>query len=229
MIAVQALLVAAMSSIFSLLPTEVSVDKQLMAPVVVNVSEFDEMAVEQFASDMDRAQSTGQDVIPIVINSYGGSVYGLLTMVDIIKASKIPVATICIGKCMSAAAVLLTCGTEGLRFATEDSTVMIHEVSSMLMGSAQSISKNAAEVDRLNKRVLTMMAKNVGKADDYFIKIIHDNGHVEWFMDSTEAKKNNIVNHIGLPTLQTKIFVKSVLKYKEEPKPNQPAPAPQSK
>ena len=35
---------------------------------------------------MINAQNTGQSIIPIVIDSYGGEVYSLLKMIDMIKA-----------------------------------------------------------------------------------------------------------------------------------------------
>ena len=46
---------------------------------------FDEDAYEFFRKDMEAAHNTGQDIIPIVINSYGGQVYSVLGMMEIIK------------------------------------------------------------------------------------------------------------------------------------------------
>ena len=39
--------------------------------------------------------------IKLFINSYGGSVYDGLALIDVIKHSKTPVHTICVGSCMS--------------------------------------------------------------------------------------------------------------------------------
>ena len=41
--------------------------------------------------------------IRLFINSYGGGVYSGLALIDVIKRSKTPVHTVCIGSCMSMA------------------------------------------------------------------------------------------------------------------------------
>ena len=129
-------------------------------PIVVTVNKFTEESAKQFAEDMEKAENSYQHIIPIVIDSYGGSVYSLLSMIDVIKNSKKIVATISLSKSMSCGAVLLTFGTEGYRFAGLNSTVMIHEVSSMTFGKITEIKADAAEADRLNNIIFSMMDKN---------------------------------------------------------------------
>ena len=117
-------------------------------PVIIRVNEFTEKSARDFGQKMAMAQSTGQDVIPILIDSYGGQVYSLLSMISDINHSDIPVATIAQGKAMSCGAVLLTCGAPGLRFMDEHATVMIHDVSSMSWGKVEEIKADASECDR---------------------------------------------------------------------------------
>ena len=47
------------------------------------------------------AQNSGQKVVPIEIDSFGGQVYSLMSMIAAIKASRIPLATIVQGKAIS--------------------------------------------------------------------------------------------------------------------------------
>ena len=63
-------------------------------PVIIRVNKFDEESAKDFASQMSLAHNTGQSVIPVVIDSYGGQVYALMSMISAIKASELPVATI---------------------------------------------------------------------------------------------------------------------------------------
>jgi ATP-dependent Clp protease, protease subunit len=70
-------------------------------PVVVRVNKFDEKAAEDFSRSVARAQNTGQPVLPIIIDSYGGQVYSLMSMISDIQHSRLPVATIVQGKAMS--------------------------------------------------------------------------------------------------------------------------------
>ena len=100
------------------------------SPIIVRVNKFDEESSKKFASEVAQAHNTGQKVIPIVIDSYGGQVYSLMTMIAAIKDAELPIATIVEGKAMSCGAVLLTFGDEGMRFADPNATVMIHDVSS---------------------------------------------------------------------------------------------------
>ena len=176
-------------------------------PVIIKVNKFDEKAANDFASKMALAHSTGQKVIPVVIDSYGGQVYSLMTMIAAIKSSDLPVATIVEGKAMSCGAVLLTFGEEGLRFAAPDATVMIHDVSSGGWGKIEELKADVKEAERLDEKIFTMMARNCGKKDDYFKKKVFTKKHADWFMDAQEAKKHGLVNHLRVPKLNIKVEV----------------------
>ena len=63
-------------------------------PIVIRVRKFDETAAKDFTNWMQRAQNSGQPVVPVIIDSYGGQVYSLMSMISDIKHSKVPVATI---------------------------------------------------------------------------------------------------------------------------------------
>jgi len=171
-------------------------------PVIIRVNKFDEEAAEKFHAEMAYAHNTGQKVIPIVIDSYGGQVYSLLSMISAIKHSEIPVATIIEGKAMSCGAVLFTFGEEGLRFMDPNATIMIHDVAGGALGKVEDIKASAEEADRLNKKIYTMMARNCGKKDDHFLKITHKKGHADWFLEPEEAKKHNLANQIRVPALK---------------------------
>ena len=51
------------------------------------------------------------------------------------------------------------------------------------------------------------MARNCGKADDYFLNLIHDKGHADWFLDAEEAKEHNLVQHLRVPNLKGTVSV----------------------
>ena len=74
---------------------EIELRKQ---PVIIRVNKFDEESAKKFSQEMAQAHNTGQKVIPIVIDSYGGQVYSLMSMIAAIKHAELPVATIVEGK-----------------------------------------------------------------------------------------------------------------------------------
>ena len=176
-------------------------------PTIITVNEFNEEAARKFQDQISIAQNSGQKVIPVEIDSFGGEVYSLMSMIAAIKASKIPVATIVQGKAMSCGAILASFGAEGLRFMDKDATMMIHDVSSYAFGKIEDLKANAREAERLNKKVYIMMSRNCGKSDDYFSKLIHDKGHSDWFLDAEEAKNHGLINHIRMPELQISVKV----------------------
>jgi ATP-dependent Clp endopeptidase proteolytic subunit ClpP len=174
-------------------------------PITVKVTKFDEEEVEKFRKSMEDAYNTGQEVIPIVIDSYGGYVYSLLAMIDIIDQSPVPVATIGLGKMMSCGSVLLTCGAEGMRYATPSSTVMIHDVASGNQGKVEEIKASAAQTDKLNKTIFERMALNCGHDKNYFMDQLFKKHHAEWYLTAKEAKKQNVINIIGSPSFSVDI------------------------
>jgi len=183
---------------------EIELRKQ---PVIIRVNKFDEESAAKFQQEVAQAHNTGQGVIPIVIDSYGGQVYALMTMISALKHAEMPIATIVEGKAMSCGAVLFTFGEQGMRFMDPDATVMIHDVSSMDWGKVEELKAGAKEADRLNDKIYTMMARNCGKKDDYFLKIVDKKKHADWFIDSTEAKKHGLANHLRVPKFNITVGV----------------------
>ncbi len=176
-------------------------------PIIVKVNKFPEDSAQKFHQEMAMAHNSGQKVIPIVIDSYGGQVYSLMSMISAINSSELPVATIVEGKAMSCGAVLLSFGEQGMRFADPNATVMIHDVSSGGHGKIEELKADVKEAERLDEKIFTMMARNCGKKDDYFKKKVFNKKHADWFIDAQEAKRHGLVNHLRVPKLKIKVDV----------------------
>ena len=73
---------------------------------------FDDDEKEEIYKDWERKP------IQLFINSYGGSVYDGLALIDVIKRSKTPVHTVCIGSCMSMALWIWLAGEMAVRSKT---------------------------------------------------------------------------------------------------------------
>ena len=180
----------------------------LQQPVVIRINKFDEPTAKAFSVAVGRAHNTNQPILPIIIDSYGGQVYSLMSMISDIKHCKIPVATIVQGKAMSCGAILFSFGDEGMRYMDPDATVMIHDVSSMEYGKVEEIKASAEETERLNKKIYHMMAENCGHNKDYFLDIVHQKGHADWFLEPDEAKKHNLANHLHIPQMKIDVDVR---------------------
>lgn len=173
--------------------------------IVVVVNTFDDDGVKQFREDMHKAHHTGQPLIPVLIDSYGGSVYGCLNMVSHLKKASLPIHTIITGKAMSAGAILFGMGKT--RWMAEHATLMLHDAATWTGGKTEEVKSDAKELERLNKLIFNLLAENCDQKQDYFEKLIHDKGHADWFLTPKEAKKHRICTHIGIPELTVKVSV----------------------
>lgn len=69
-----------------------------------------------------------EEDIHLYIHCDGGDADGLINIYDVMRMIDSPIRTICMGKCYSAAAVILSAGSPGKRCAFKNSRVMIHGV-----------------------------------------------------------------------------------------------------
>jgi ATP-dependent Clp protease protease subunit len=177
----------------------------------IYVNEFTEASAKKFYEELNAAQCSGQTIIPVYIDSYGGAVDSLAVMMDLIESSEVPVATIAIGKAMSCGSMLLTCGAEGKRYIAPQARVMIHHISNMIYDKLPEIKVRVEEMERLQQVVFSKMAKNCQKSNNYFLDILKEKGNVDWYLDAKECYKHNIVNHIKIPKFTTDVIIKNEL------------------
>jgi ATP-dependent Clp endopeptidase proteolytic subunit ClpP len=177
-------------------------------PITVTVNDFTEASAKLFRDELNKAMNFNKTIIPIVIDSFGGQVYSLLSMIDQVKKTQkegFTVATISTGKSMSCGAMLLSMGSEGHRYVNENSTLMIHEVSLGAHGKLEEVKVSVEEGKRINDLIFKLMAENVGKPRDYFVDIMHQRLNADWFLDPEECVKHNLANHIGNPKFNIKV------------------------
>jgi ATP-dependent Clp protease protease subunit len=107
------------------------------------------------------------DPINLIINSDGGSVYEALGIIDYIQSLDVKVNTICRGRAMSAAALILCAGT-GVRAASQYSTIMFHEISSDIYGKSSDMKANVQHMEKLEEILLEILKSNSNKEKDYW-------------------------------------------------------------
>ena len=105
--------------------------------------------------------------ITLNITSYGGDVYAMLGTIDYFKSLPVKVNTHCVGACMSAAAVILACGT-GKRSMTKNSTVMVHEGSAFESGKTSDVLKGADHLKKLQTNINRIMGDVTNKSTEFW-------------------------------------------------------------
>ena len=130
--------------------------------------------------------------ISLYINSPGGSVTATLAMVDTMNHVKPAVSTVCVGMAASGAAILLSAGEKGKRFALPNAEVMIHQPHGGAEGQATDIEITAKQIIKLRERLNKILAKNTGQT---FQKVEKDVER-DFFMTAEEAKKYGLVDKV---------------------------------
>lgn len=64
--------------------------------------------------------------VELYVSSYGGSLDDAFALHDVTRTISCPVHTVAIGKCQSAAPLLVACGQRSHRYATENTIFMMH-------------------------------------------------------------------------------------------------------
>ena len=133
--------------------------------------------------------------INVIIDSVGGDVYEMFGIIDYIeslqKNSNIIVNTICRGKAMSAAAMILACGT-GKRLASKRSTIMIHEGSSMQAGKTSDV--KAAQ--KYNAHLEDMANSILGDKTTKDKKFWSEQTKTDLYLSAKDAQKLGVIDGI---------------------------------
>lgn len=137
------------------------------------------------------AEDPKKDIL-LYINSPGGSVTATLAMVDTIHHVKPAVSTVCVGMAASGAAILLSAGEKGKRFALPNAEIMIHQPHGGAEGQATDIEITAKQILKLRERLNKILAKNTNQA----LEKIEKDVERDFFMTADEAKKYGLVDQV---------------------------------
>mgnify|MGYP001613161092 FL=1 len=130
--------------------------------------------------------------INLYVNSPGGSVTATLAIIDTMNHVKPDVRTTCVGIAASGAALILSSGASGKRFALPNSEVMIHQPLGGVEGQATDIAITAEHILKTKERLNKMLAKNTGQP----LEKIQKDVDRDFYMTPEEAKKYGIIDEI---------------------------------
>lgn len=121
--------------------------------------------------------------IRLFINSFGGSVYDGLALVDVIQQSDTPVHTISIGSSMSMGLWIFMYGEK--RFVGENATLMYHEIATFVWDKLENLKLEVIECERLqamiDSKIVASTKVTQDTLDDYRTR------KAEWYISSEKA------------------------------------------
>jgi len=135
--------------------------------------------------------------ISLYINSPGGTVHdGLFTIYDAMNYVECPIKTVCIGEAASAAATILAAGTPGMRLATPNSLIMIHQLQiAELSGKGTDVTREADRIKEWNERLFETLARHSGHTVEEISKVCNDDA----YFTASGAKEFGLIDDIVPP------------------------------
>jgi ATP-dependent Clp protease protease subunit len=102
--------------------------------------------------------------IVLYINSGGGVVTSGLAIYDVMEHVRPPVYTVCVGHAESMAAVLLSAGAKGHRYALPNARVMIHQPHHVISGQTTEILIKSKKAERTRRSLADILRKHTDKS-----------------------------------------------------------------
>jgi ATP-dependent protease ClpP protease subunit len=182
---------------------------------VITINCFDEWSVNWLAFEIANIMNEDQSVIPIIIDSFGGTPYSAFRMIDLLKSTGKPITTIIQGKAMSCGSLLSTVGTKGMRFMSENATMMIHDAAWGNWGKHAELIARAEETKRISDLALSHFDKTADKPNGFFDNEIMLRRGSDWFLSPQNALDYGLIDQIKCPPLFSSLDIDDLLLYKQ--------------
>src|SRR4030043_80373 len=130
--------------------------------------------------------------ISLYINSPGGSVDDTMAIYDTIRFVGSPVATYCIGRAQSGAAVIRAAGKKGSRYALPHAKVMLHQPWGGVSGQAADIKIQAEEILKAKKMINEIFSHNTAQPPER----ITAETERDRYMTAEEAREYGLIDEV---------------------------------
>ncbi|WP_323688602.1 ATP-dependent Clp endopeptidase proteolytic subunit ClpP [Rhizobium sp. AN83] len=152
----------------------------------------DQMASLVCAQSLFLEAENPKKEIALYINSPGGVVTAGMAIYDTMQFIRPAVSTLCVGQAASMGSLLLAAGEKGMRFATPNARIMVHQPSGGFQGQASDIERHARDIIKMKRRLNEVYVKHTGRTLEEVEKTL-DRDH---FMDADEAKDWGVIDKI---------------------------------
>jgi len=130
--------------------------------------------------------------IKLYINSPGGSVTDGLAILDTMNYVGPDVSTVCVGLAASMAAVLLSAGAKGKRFALPNAQILIHQVMGGAEGQASDIKIKAEQILKIRDRLNKILVETTGQP----LKKVEADTDRDYYLTPQEAKTYGLIDNV---------------------------------
>ncbi|HUS94331.1 MAG TPA: ATP-dependent Clp protease proteolytic subunit [Patescibacteria group bacterium] len=160
--------------------------------VILGTPINDQVAMLIVAQLLFLAREDPTKPIRLYISSPGGQVYAGMAIYDTMQQIECPVSTVAVGFTASFGTVLLTAGTNGMRYALPNATIHMHQPLGGAQGQASDIAIQANEILRLRQSLNEIISSHTGQP----IERIQDDTDRDIFFTSQQALEYGLVDKV---------------------------------
>lgn len=163
-------------------------------------NELDEADALAVVSQLHYLHGQSNEPIQLIINSPGGSVDAMYAILDEMKALQsdgVVISTIVSGSAYSAAAVLLSLGTKGYRYARPNASIMLHPMSYSMGHDYGDYQEKFAEfMKKANEKLNNTIMEALGlKGKKQYTKFLADFNRGLW-LTPEDAIERGVIDEI---------------------------------
>lgn len=179
-------------------PTYRTIHEKLLDDRVIFITgEINSNLVSNLIPAFIYLNNRNHEPITAYVNSEGGTPDAMLGLIDHMHILESPVKTVCIQEASSCGALILAAGTPGMRYATANSKVMIHECwIDEMTGVASDLVTESKSLKKLNKKLTELLAKFTGQSVD---TIYEDYKKGDKYFSAKQAKEYGLIDHVLKP------------------------------
>ena len=152
---------------------------------ILSIEEIDRKGTEKFRNYVINP-------IRLYIQSFGGSVYDMWALIDVIESSTTPIITYCTGYCMSAASLIFLAGH--IRCMYKHSSIMFHQMTAGYWAKFNDIQIEQHQLEKLHKDMLKYIKKKTNLKGKFFKRI--DDNKEDVYMTAKECLKFEVCDKI---------------------------------
>jgi len=133
--------------------------------------------------------------IELYVTSYGGNPEDALALHDVTRTLNTPVHTVALGKCQSAAPILVACGEPGHRYATENTQFMLHDGTLEIEGAVapEALKSSVEAFERVRERYSVLLSRYTKKPKSHWNRLFQSKK--DTMFDVKDAIKWGLVDH----------------------------------
>lgn len=175
-------------------------------PVKFTLNDFTERSLSAFERATAKAYQNQQPIVPIYVQSDGGSAEILFAFMSIMKSYRdkgMRFASVVSGGATSAGCcVFLYCD---FRFMGEFSRLLFHSIQIGVDGNLPTVSAYLQNAHSDNEMLQETLAKHLKKPKTWFKKLLRDNGIDDLVITPARAVELGIIEEVRIPTFTLKI------------------------